>query len=79
MFNLWLWVDSVLERLFHKILAKRMDTHLPLGERQKGFRPGDGIGLSVTLLREMLRKSTDLGLWIYTHTKALGSVMDKIL
>ena len=36
-----------------------MDTHLPLGERQKGFRPGDGLGFNVTLLREMLRKSTD--------------------
>ena len=52
-------VTSVLGRLFHKILAKRMDTHLPLGERQKGFRPGDGLGFNVTLLREMLRKSTD--------------------
>ena len=36
-----------------------MESHLPLGERPKGFRPGDGLGFNIALLPEMLRKLTD--------------------
>ncbi|KAF6033257.1 hypothetical protein EB796_008436 [Bugula neritina] len=45
-------VCSVFTRLFHSILGSRLERLLPISQRQKGFRKGDGIFLnSLTLQR----------------------------
>jgi len=39
-------VCSVFTRLFHSILGNRLERLLPISQRQKGFRKGDGIFLN---------------------------------
>lgn len=51
-------VSSLLVRLYHRILARRLDQLCPPSRRQKGFRPGDGIAENTVLIKELLRHST---------------------
>ena len=52
-------VSSLLVRIYHRILARRLDQFCPPSRRQKGFRPGDGIAENTMLLKEILRAATD--------------------
>ena len=47
-------VTSSLIRLFHKILACRLEACLPISFRQKAFRSGDGIAANVFLLQSII-------------------------
>ena len=52
-------VSSILTRLFHKILARRLDVSCPPSERQKAFRSGDGLAENVSILKHVLSKARD--------------------
>ena len=52
-------VSSLLVRIYHRTLARRLDEVCPPSSRQKGFRPGDGIAENTVLLKEILRRTTD--------------------
>ena len=52
-------VGSVLARLYHKVIAKRLETLCPPDERQKAFRSGDGIAENLELLKAMLKTAQD--------------------
>ena len=70
-------VSSFLVRSFHKILARRLDRHCPVGTRQKGFRPGDGIAQNLSLLDTVLgeaRKGREAHLAFLDIRKAFDSV-----
>ena len=41
-------------RLFHRLLAHRAEGSLPLSERQKAFREGDGLADNVWILRSII-------------------------
>ena len=58
-------VSSVLIRVFHKILAARLDTHCPPSDRQKAFRSGDGLFENVAILKSVL------------HSARGGDIMDQ--
>ena len=47
-------VTSVLVRLFHKVLATRLEVSLPLSIRQKAFRRGDRLAANVYILRSII-------------------------
>jgi len=42
-------------RLFHRLLAYRAESHLPLGARQKAFREGDGLADNVWILWSLIK------------------------
>ena len=52
-------VTSILTRLFHRILASRIERCCPINQRQKAFRKIDGMSENVLLLRFLLAKATD--------------------
>ena len=45
---------TIICRLFHRLLAHRVGSHLPLGSRQKAFREGDGQADNVWILRSII-------------------------
>ena len=45
-------------RCFHKLMGKRMADLLPMSERQKAFRSGDGLAENVYLLRTVIHHHT---------------------
>ena len=51
-------VTSCLVRLFHRILARRFDSVIPISEMQRGFRPGDGLGNNISLLQAIVKECT---------------------
>ena len=51
-------VTTIVARLFHRILAKRCERHIPLSPRQKAFRRGDGLCDNIWLLRSTLQDRT---------------------
>ena len=51
-------VSSVLVRVFHRVLAQRMERNCPVADRQKGFRRLDGIAQNVFLLRTAIAAAT---------------------
>ena len=44
-------ISNIVVRCFHRIMAQRMEMHLPLSLRQKAFRRGDGIADSVWFMQ----------------------------
>ena len=52
-------VTSILTRLYHRVLASRLDRGCPVNQRQKAFRRVDGISENVFLLRYLIAKATD--------------------
>ena len=36
-------ISDIVVRCFHRIMAQRIEVHLPISSRQKDFRSGDGI------------------------------------
>ena len=57
------------------IKSKQMDSHLPLGERPKGFRPGDGLGFN----RSRPATQTELALVYLDVRKAFDNVKNQAL
>jgi hypothetical protein len=45
-------------RCYHKLMARRMDDLMPISDRQKAFRAGDGLGENVFLLRAIIKHHT---------------------
>lgn len=51
-------VATIIARLFHRLLAQRLERAVPLSPRQKAFRRGDGLADNVWLLRSTLQDRT---------------------
>ena len=52
-------VASVLVRLFHKIMVRRLDKACPASIRQKAYKEGDGLAENVILLNHILKTATN--------------------
>ena len=52
-------VSSVLIRLYHKTLSRRLERLCPPSVRQKAFRSGDGIAENLCILQALLKKAQD--------------------
>lgn len=50
-------VASMVARLFHKVLARRLERVLPLSVRQKAFRSGDGLAENAFILKSIIEDS----------------------
>nr|BAC82590.1 reverse transcriptase [Ciona intestinalis] len=76
-------VSSFICRIFHRCLAQRMETSLPLGERQKAFRKVDGICHNIWSLRSLIHNSKDnlkeLNITFLDVRKAFDSISHKSL
>lgn len=51
-------VSTSFSRLFHRIIAARMEREVPLSPRQKAFRRGDGLTDNVFILRSIVKDRT---------------------
>ena len=71
-------ICSHISRLFHKVLANRMEREVPLSHRQKGFRKVDGVGANLTVLRNLFdhakRERKPISLCFLDIRKAFDSV-----
>ena len=76
-------VSSTIVRLFHKVLAKRLEKHLSIDEFQRDFRSGDGISLNLQLLQSAINKAKtkykNLSLCFIDVSKAFDSVSHESL
>ena len=78
-------VSSILVRLFHKVLAKRLDQLCPSSLRQKAFKEGDGLYENVLILKSVLHdaktpgRPRDLNLVFLDVRKAFDSVSHESL
>ena len=52
-------ISNIVVRCFHRIMAQRMEMHLPLSLRQKVFRRGDGIADSVWFTQTVIKHHQD--------------------
>ena len=52
-------ISDIVVRCFHRILAHRMEVHLPFSSRQKAFRSGDGIADSVWFMQTVTKHHQD--------------------
>jgi hypothetical protein len=49
---------NLIVRCYHKLMARRMGDLMPISDRQKAFRAGDGLGENVLLLRAIIKHHT---------------------
>ena len=52
-------MSDIVVRWFHRILAQRMEIHLPFSTRQKAFRAGDGLADSVWFIQAVIKHHRD--------------------
>ena len=52
-------MSDIVVRCFHRILAQRMEIHLPFSTRQKAFRAGDGVADSVWFIQAVIKHHQD--------------------
>ena len=52
-------MSDIVVRCFHRILAQRMEIHLPFSTRQKAFRSGDGVADSVWFIQAVIKHHQD--------------------
>ena len=52
-------MSDIVVRCFHRILAQRMEIHLPFSTRQKAFRAGDGVADSVWFIQVVIKHHQD--------------------
>ena len=52
-------ISNIVVRCFHRIMAQRMEMHLPLSLHQKAFRRGDGIADSVWFMQTVIKHHQD--------------------
>ena len=52
-------ISDIVVRCFHRIMAQRMEMHLPISSRQKAFRSGDGIADSVWFMQTVIKHHQD--------------------
>ena len=57
-------MGTILCRLFHKILAARIESGYRISDRQKAFRKGDGIADNTHILRYVLSDRLILHSWM---------------
>ena len=50
---------NMIIRCFHKLMASRIGDSMPLSDRQKAFRSGDGLAENVVLLKSIIKYDTD--------------------
>ena len=71
-------VGSIIGRLFHRVLSRRMLTHWPLLNRQKVFGHGDGTADNIWLDKAIIKKKREqkqrLNLTFIDVSKAFDSV-----
>jgi hypothetical protein len=48
-------VSTMIARLYHRLLAARLERDVPLNPRQKAFRWGDGLRDNIGILRSLLK------------------------
>jgi hypothetical protein len=76
-------MGPMVARIFHKILAHRMQSLMPLSNRQKAFRRGDGLTDNIWILRSILRdrkaKNKLLSICFIDVAKAFDSVSHETL
>jgi hypothetical protein len=48
-------VSTMVARLYHRLLAARLERDVPLNPRQKAFRRGDGLRDNIWILRSLLK------------------------
>jgi len=48
-------VALIIARLFHRVLAMRLEVDIPVSPCQKAFRRGDGLADNVYILRSVIR------------------------
>ena len=72
---------NMIIRCFHKLMARRMGDSMPLSDRQKAFRSGDGLAKNVVLLKSIITYHTDnnlpLNVVFLDTAKAFDSVSDQ--
>ena len=51
-------VATIVARLFHRLLARRLESLIPLSPRQKAFRHRDGLADNIWLLQSTLQDRT---------------------
>ena len=52
-------MSDIVVRCFHRILAQRMQIHLPFSTRQKAFRTGNGMADSVWFIQAVIKHHQD--------------------
>jgi hypothetical protein len=71
-------VSSVITRVLHKVLARRLDSIVELSQRQKGFRPVDGCAHNIVLLDYVLQTARQelkpVAVALIDFSNAFGSV-----
>jgi hypothetical protein len=71
-------MGPVVGRVFHKLLAARMEQLLPISDRQKAFRKGDGLAQNAWMIQSILKDHTTarkaLNLTFIDIRKAFDSV-----
>ena len=76
-------VSAIISRLFHRILASRLESLVPLSPRQKAFRRGDGLQDNVMILRSLIKdrcnKNRPVSLAFIDVAKAFDSVSHESL
>ena len=48
-------IGTLIARVFHRLLASRLDSCLPLSVKQKGFRKGDELADNVWILMSIIK------------------------
>ena len=72
-------IFSALSTLFHRILAKRIDSAVEFSEEQRAFRAGiDGCGDITVLLDSILRSRYDLNKSTYIATLDIAKVFPSV-
>ena len=71
-------MPGIMVRCFHRILAQRIEIHLPFSTRQKAFRAGDGVADSVWFIQAVIKHHQDsvrpLNVAFLNRKKAFHSV-----
>ena len=52
-------MSDIVVSCFHRILAQRMEIHLPFSTSHKAFRPGDGVADSVWFIQAVIKHHQD--------------------
>jgi hypothetical protein len=51
-------MGPVVARVYHRLLAARLERQLPISERQKAFRKGDGLAQNAYLIQSIIKDHT---------------------
>ena len=71
-------VSSILLRIFHKILAKRLSQTIYLSPAQRAFLPTDGTGINTFLLDALIQRAKKARREIHITTLDIAKAFDSI-